>query len=169
MPKNHFLPQGFTPGPIQGEYPQRPLKSAYSIKCLRNAPGSDCLWVIETFSSVSSQLLSLILLFHCDHTFTFCMLGNISCFCCCVLTFFNIKIFKKFFQEQYQSVKRFESRSGPTYCRTWSGSKLFAKVISWRQNSLITRKKFNKLKSPVCVLTNSCAITKARSWARFCL
>ena len=37
-------------------------------------------------------------------------------------------LFQKFFQEHYQSVKRFRFRSGPTFCRSWSGSKLFAKV-----------------------------------------
>ena len=35
--QNHFLPQGFPPGLIQGETP--PPKSAYSIKYPRNAPG----------------------------------------------------------------------------------------------------------------------------------
>ena len=35
-----------------------------------------------------------------------------------------------FFQKHYQSVKQFGSRSWPTFCRSWSGSKLFAKVIS---------------------------------------
>ena len=33
--------------------------------------------------------------------------------------------FKKFFQDHYQNVKRFGSRSGRTYCWSWSGSKLF--------------------------------------------
>ena len=36
------------------------------------------------------------------------MLGNYTCFCCCLQTFFfKIKInrFEKFFQEHYQSVK----------------------------------------------------------------
>ena len=51
-------------------------------------------------------------------------------FCCHLLTFFKINFFKKFFQERFQSVKHFGSRSGPTLCRSWSGSKLFAKVIS---------------------------------------
>ena len=32
------------------------------------------------------------------------MLGNFSCFCCRLLTFFKNKFFKKFFQEHYQSV-----------------------------------------------------------------
>ena len=32
------------------------------------------------------------------------MLGNFSCFCWCVLTFFKINFFKIFFQEHYQSV-----------------------------------------------------------------
>ena len=46
--------------------------------------------------------------------------------------FFKINFFEKFFQECYQSVKQFGSRSGPTFCQAWSGSKLFAKVISRR-------------------------------------
>ena len=33
-------------------------------------------------------------------------------FCCCLSTFFKIILFKKFFQEHYQGVKRFGSRSG---------------------------------------------------------
>ena len=37
--------------------------------------------------------------------------------------------FKRFFQEQYRSLKRFRSRSGRTRCLFSSGSKLFAKVI----------------------------------------
>ena len=37
-----------------------------------------------------------------------------SCFCCRLLTFFIINFKKKFFQECYQSVKQFKSRSGPT-------------------------------------------------------
>ena len=32
------------------------------------------------------------------------------------------------FQENVQSVKRFGTRSGLTFCRSWFGSKLFAKV-----------------------------------------
>ena len=46
-----------------------------------------------------------------------CMLGNFSCFWCLLLTFFKINFFKKFFQEQYQSIKWFGPRSGPTFCR----------------------------------------------------
>ena len=37
MPLNHFQPQGFTPGPIQGGVPTDAFKSAYSIKCYMNA------------------------------------------------------------------------------------------------------------------------------------
>ena len=57
------------------------------------------------------------------------MLGNFSCF------YFFCKYFKKIFQVHYQSVKRFGSRAGPTFCWSWSGSKLFAKVISKWQKS----------------------------------
>ena len=57
------------------------------------------------------------------------ILGNFSCFCCHPLTFFKINFFKIFFQKHYQSVKQFGSRPGLTFCLSWSGSKLFAKVI----------------------------------------
>ena len=50
------------------------------------------------------------------------LLGNFSCFRCRLLTFFEIYFFKKFFQEHYKSVKWFGSRSGPTFCWSWSGS-----------------------------------------------
>ena len=51
-------------------------------------------------------------------------------FVVCWFFYYKIKFFKKFFQEFDQSVKQFGSRSGPTFCRAWSGSYLFAKVIS---------------------------------------
>ena len=70
----------------------------------------------------------------------FCMLGNYSCFCCRLLTFFKMNFFKKIFQEHYQSVKQFGSRSGPMFCQSWSGSKLFAKVMIRRQKSALARK-----------------------------
>ena len=52
-----------------------------------------------------------------------------ACFCR-LLKIFQIYVFEKFFQEYHQSVKQFGSGSGPTFCRAWSGSKLFAKFIS---------------------------------------
>ena len=70
----------------------------------------------------------------------FCMLGNCSCFCCRLLTFFKMNFFKKFFQEHYQSVKQFGSRSGPMFCLSRSGSKLLAKVMTRRQKSALARK-----------------------------
>ena len=63
--------------------------------------------------------------------FNLCMLGNFSCFYVSSADFFfKINFFKRFFQEHYQSVKRFGSRSGLTLCLSWYGFKLFAKVIS---------------------------------------
>ena len=53
-------------------------------------------------------------------------------------------LFKNIFQEYHQSVKQFGSRSGPTKCRAWSGSKLFAKVISRRQKSPLAGKESTK-------------------------
>ena len=37
-------------------------------------------------------------------------------FCCCLLAFFKLTFFKMIFQEHYQSVKQFGSRSVPTIC-----------------------------------------------------
>ena len=42
---------------------------------------------------------------------TLCMLGNFSCFCSHLLTFFIFNFFKKIFQQHYQSVKWFRFRS----------------------------------------------------------
>ena len=36
---------------------------------------------------------------------------------CCLLLFFKIIFFEKFFWEYHQSVKQFGSSSGPTFCR----------------------------------------------------
>ena len=49
--------------------------------------------------------------------------------------FSNYFFFKKFFQQHYQSVKQFRSISGQTFCWSWSGSKLYAKVIIKRWKS----------------------------------
>ena len=59
---------------------------------------------------------------------TRCMLGNFSYFCWRLLTFLKFT-FQNIFQDHFQSVKRFESRSRPTFCRSRYGSKLFAKKI----------------------------------------
>ena len=48
------------------------------------------------------------------------------------------------FFQYHQGVKQFGSRSGPTFCRTWSWSKLFAKVISRWPKSPRTGKELNK-------------------------
>ena len=70
------------------------------------------------------------------------MLGNFSCFCCLQLTFQNPFFFSKikFYQEHYQSVKKFGSRSGSTFCRSWFWSKLIAKIFSRQQKSPQARK-----------------------------
>ena len=49
---------------------------------------------------------------------------------CCLLIFFKINLFEKFFQKYHLNVKQIGSRSGLTLCQALSGSKLFAKVIS---------------------------------------
>ena len=63
---------------------------------------------------------------------------------------FFFKIFKKFFQEHYQRVKQFGSRSGPTFCWSWSWSKLFANAFSRSQKSQLARKEL-KLTLWACI------------------
>ena len=69
-------------------------------------------------------MLIALFIYSVIHVLTLCMLGNFSCFCCQ--------------QEHYKSVKRFRSRSR-LICWSCSGSKLFAKVISRQQKSLLAR------------------------------
>ena len=57
------------------------------------------------------------------------MLSNFADFLLSVLIFFKIHFFEKFFQEYHQSVKQLGTRPGPTFCRAWSESKQFAKII----------------------------------------
>ena len=57
--------------------------------------------------------------------------------------FFKVYFFKKFFQENHLSIKQFGSRSRPTFSQSWSGSKLFAKVISWWEKSPANKERAN--------------------------
>ena len=65
---------------------------------------------------------------------TLCMQGNFSPFCTVIVCwrFSKLAFSKNFFQEYNKSAKHFGSRS---VCWSWSGSKLFAKVLSRRQMS----------------------------------
>ena len=64
---------------------------------------------------------------HFSFLLPFSMLGNFSCFCYQLLNFFKmIFLFSKNYFRNNISVKQFGSRSGPTFCPSWSGSKLFA-------------------------------------------
>ena len=64
---------------------------------------------------------------------------------CRLWIFFKSYFFKNIFQEYHQCVKQFGSRSGPKFCRAWSGSKLFAKVISRWQKSPLAGKEFRSI------------------------
>ena len=67
-----------------------------------------------------------------SHAGEFCML-----FCHQWIFYLKLTFSKNIFQEYHQSVKQFGSRSGLTFCRVWSGSILFAKVISrWQKSPL---------------------------------
>ena len=66
--------------------------------------------------------------------------------------FFKINFCLKIsFRNTLQSVKQFGSRSGLTFCLSWSGYKLFAKVISRPQQPAQAGKDLNKcLKRLIC-------------------
>ena len=72
-------------------------------------------------------------------------------------------LYEKFFQENHQGVKQFGSRSCPTICRAGSGSKLFAKVISRRQNSLLSRKEIKIDISDNCNRQEKSRVLKIRN------
>ena len=44
--------------------------------------------------------------------------------------FFKIHFLSKIFQEHYHTFKQFLPRSGPTFCQSLSGFKLFERIIS---------------------------------------
>ena len=58
---------------------------------------------------------------------TICMLGNFSRYFWRLLIFFKIEFCKKCY---LQGIKHFGSRSDPTFCLAWSGSKLFARLLA---------------------------------------
>ena len=72
-------------------------------------------------------------LLFCYTLLTSGLLMEKECFCCLLLTFFQIDSYKKKSIRNTISVKWFGSRSGPMLSQSWSGSKPFAKVISRRQ------------------------------------
>ena len=103
--------------------------------------GPNC-WPKSSVDGTSTMQTGLIL----------CMLHNSSCMCCHLLTLFKIDFFnKKKIQEHYPSFKWFESRSGLAFCQSWSGSELFAKVISsWQKSRLAATKNNELLKTGGC-------------------
>ena len=69
----------------------------------------------------------------------------LSYFACFLLIFVRITFYR-------QSVKHFKSRTGPTFYRAWSVSKLFAKVITRQQNMSLAGKEL-KHKEQILELT----------------
>ena len=74
------------------------------------------------------------------YPFTFWLIShvNLSTAGCCQNTFSA-----DLFREYHQSAKQLGSRSGPTLDRAWSGSKLFANVITRRQKLSLAVKEWN--------------------------
>ena len=58
--------------------------------------------------------------------------------------FSKLTFFQKFIQEHNQGVKQLGFRLGPTFCWSWSGSKMFAMVISRRQKLSLARKELSQ-------------------------
>ena len=69
----------------------------------------------------------------CDFTFACWIIFETFVIICWLLI--KINFFQKYLQEHYQSVKWSISRSEPTFCWYWTGSKLFANCISWQEKS----------------------------------
>ena len=97
---------------------------------------------------------------------TLCMLGNFSRFCCPMLTFFKINFFTILFHEHNHESNCLDTGQVSTFCRSWSGSKLFAIVIGRRQEMPLASKELkycknwigplnlmNNLKRPILTFT----------------
>ena len=69
-----------------------------------------------------NKLMFLMVWFNEGGKLTFYPLGNVSFFS-------KSTFFEKYCQDYHQCVKQIGSRSGPTFCRALSGSKLFAEVV----------------------------------------
>ena len=70
------------------------------------------------------------------------MLGNLACFLVIWFFFLKINIFQKINIQEYHKCQTVGSRSGYRFYRAWSGSKLFAKVISrrhWQTKSIFLK------------------------------
>ena len=77
----------------------------------------DLIWVLTVCKAFTSL-----------PTGKFCTLFFVICW------YFSKPLFSKNYFRNTTSVKHFGSRSGPTCCRSWYGSKLFAKIISrWQK------------------------------------
>ena len=83
--------------------------------------------VIKGLSELKDQ--SSFIIYHQGYILTLCMLRNYSCFCCHLLTFFQNYLFQKIISGTLSVCQMVWIQ---IECRSWSGSKLFAKVISRR-------------------------------------
>ena len=83
---------------------------------------------------------------------TLCMLGKFACFFVICGLFLKLTFSKKIFQEYHQCVQQFGSRSGPTFSRAYSGSKLLSKVISRQQQLPQAEKELNISRHESCFL-----------------
>ena len=70
--------------------------------------------------------------------FKYCFYYSFTPYYCAIFYSLDAEIF-----QNHQGVKEFRFRSGPTFCLAWSGSKLFAKVISRQQKSTLAGKELN--------------------------
>ena len=87
-----------------------------------------------------------------------CMLGNFSCFkLVYAYFFFKIIFFKQFFQGHKQGVKWFGSKIGWTFCPSWSGCKLFAKIIRWQVAASKERAKA-LINQPIQMISDLCQV-----------
>ena len=97
-----------------------------------------------------------------QHSLTLCLQRNFFYDILSSVDFYQHNFFKILFQEKHQSVKQLGSRSGRTFCRAWSGSKLFAKFICRWQNLQLVGKVLN-MRSMLCdsCLVPACFINSA--------
>ena len=78
---------------------------------------------------------------HLNQKITYCMLGNFSCFCCHLPTFFKINFYSK---NSFRNTIRVSNGLAQIRTDVLSGSKQFAKVISRQQKSPLARRELTE-------------------------
>ena len=131
LPQTYMLVSTY---PLSAEFLRMEYSSLWSGQSARS-----CQWGKRIVTPLIKQFINIScsLNIQCNQKSSLYIILSIFSF---GVIFFQNQLFRKKIINT-TDVKQFRSRLGPTFCRAWSGSKQFAKVISWRfgKSPLVSR------------------------------